>query len=110
MKMSCSYSRYEISTRDRAVIQLDVLMVETLHGARESKRRAFADAAHVPQVSKNENQCSARETISDVNGCATAAELDEGPSTPFERHRSAGVAFERRFLVLLELAVKQDRG
>ena len=83
-----------LSAHDRAVFHLDVLIVETLHGAPEAKLRAFADPADLPQIRKDENQGSARETIGNVNGRATVAERDQRTSAPFENQRLAGVTFE----------------
>jgi hypothetical protein len=72
-------------------LHVDVQIVETLHGARKAKLRAFADAADLPQILKDKNQGSAREAIGNVNRCATVAERDQGTSPPFENQRSASV-------------------
>ena len=79
------------SADDRAAFQVDVQIVEALHGAPKAKLRAFADAADLPQIPEDKNQGSARKTIGNVNRGATVAELDQGSSTPFENQRCASV-------------------
>src|SRR5687767_13274435 len=99
-----------LSAHDRAVFHVDVQIVETLHGARKTKLRALTDTADLPQIPKDKNQGSARETIGNVNRCATVAERDQGTSTPFENQRFASVTSKCSPLVLVELAVESVGG
>ena len=95
------------STHNRAVLHLDELKLEVLHGAGEAERRAFADAADLPPIPEDEDQGPASETIGNVDGCATVAQLNQGTSTPFENERLARVTLESGLFVLSELAVKR---
>ena len=89
---------------------VDVQIVKALHGASKAKLRAFADAADLPQIPKGKNQGSARETIGDVNRCATVAERDQGASTSFENQRLTSVTSKCRVGILIELAVERVGG